>query len=109
MNAIQHAVALPPDEIVVDCAARRKILRKVAPLAVCAQDIHDPVYDRAHVGLPLAATASRWRNERFDKRPLVVRQVARVSQLDFGQFGRCASPRPVQAKTTAGEFLYGHG
>src|SRR4029077_8021651 len=61
MDAIQYAVALPPDEIVVDCAARRKILRKVAPLAACAQDIHDPVHDRAHVGLPLAATASRWR------------------------------------------------
>ena len=75
MDAIQYAVALPPDEIVVDCAARRKILRKVAPLAACAQDIHDPVHDRAHVGLPLAATASRWRNERLDKRPLVVRQV----------------------------------
>jgi hypothetical protein len=33
MNAIQHAIALPPDEVVVDRAVRRKILRKVAPLA----------------------------------------------------------------------------
>src|SRR5712691_5138113 len=33
MNAIQHAVALPPNEVIVVRAARRKILRKVAPLA----------------------------------------------------------------------------
>ena len=43
MNAIQHAIALPPDEVVVDRAVRRKILRKVAPLATGAQDIHDVV------------------------------------------------------------------
>ena len=81
MNAIQHAVALPPNEVVMDCAARRKILRKVAPLAAGAQDIHHPVHDRAHVGSPLAAAALRGWNERFDKRPLVIRQVARVSQV----------------------------
>ena len=40
MNAIEHAVALPPDEVVVDRAARRKILRKIAPLTIGAQDIH---------------------------------------------------------------------
>src|SRR5271169_5806078 len=37
MNEIQHAIALPPDEVVVDRAVRRKILRKVAPLATRAQ------------------------------------------------------------------------
>ena len=57
MNAIQHAVAVPPNEVVVDRAARRKIFRKVPPLAAGAQDIHDPVHDRAHVGSPLAAAA----------------------------------------------------
>jgi len=81
MNAIQHAVALPPNEVVVDRTARRKILRKVAPLAAGAQDIHDPVHDRAHACSPLAAAALRRRNERFDTRLLVIRQVARVSQV----------------------------
>ena len=33
MNAIQNAVTLPPNKIVVDRAARRKILRKVPPLS----------------------------------------------------------------------------
>src|SRR5271169_6038958 len=81
MNAIQHAVALPPNEVVVDCAARRKILRKVAPLAAGAQDIHDPVHDRTHVCAPLAATWFRGRNEGFNMPPLVIRQVARISQV----------------------------
>ena len=49
MNAIEHAVAVPPNEIVVHRAARRKILRKLAPLAAGAQDIHHPVHHRAHV------------------------------------------------------------
>ena len=81
MNAIQRTVAMPPNEVVVDRAARRKILRKVAPLATGAQDIHHPVHGRAHVCSPPAATWLRWRNEGFDKRPFVIRQVARVSQV----------------------------
>jgi len=81
MDTIQHAVALPPNEVAMDCAVRRKILRKVAPLTAGAQDIHHPVHDRAHVGSPLAAAALRWGNERFDQRPLVIRQIARVSQV----------------------------
>src|SRR5438445_2827704 len=31
INAIQHAVALPPNEVVMDCAARRKILPRLPP------------------------------------------------------------------------------
>ena len=81
MNAIEHAVAVPPNEVVVDRAARRKILRKVAPLAAGAQDVHHSVHHRAHVLLALAAARLRRRNERFDKRPLVIRQVARVAQM----------------------------
>jgi hypothetical protein len=81
MNAIQHAVAVPPNEVVVDRAARRKIFRKVPPLAAGAQDIHDPVHDRAHVGSPLAAAALRRRNEWFNTCPLVIRQIAWVSQV----------------------------
>src|SRR5579871_4468242 len=81
MNAIQGAIAMPPDEVVVHRAARREILRKGTPLAARAQDIHHPVHHRAHVGSPLAATWLRRRNERFDKRPLLIRQVARVPQV----------------------------
>ena len=81
MNTIEHAVALPPNKVVVDRAARREILWKVTPLAAATEDIHHPVHDRAHVGSPLAAAWLGWRNEWFDKCPLVIRQVARVSQM----------------------------
>ena len=57
---------LSPNEVVVDCAARRKILRKVAPLAAGARDIHDPIHDRAQVCSPLAAAWFRGRNEGFN-------------------------------------------
>ena len=81
MNAIQYAVALPPDEVVVDRAARWKILRKIAPLATGAQDVHHAVHNRTHVGAPLTSARLRRRNERLDIRPLVIRQIARVPQV----------------------------
>src|SRR6266849_3415769 len=81
MNAIQHAIALPPNEVVMDRAARRKILRQVAPLTAGAQDVHDAVHHRAHVLLALAAARLRRRHERLDQRPLVIRQVARIAQM----------------------------
>src|SRR4051812_31368 len=55
MNAIEHAVAVPPHEIAVHRALRWKILRKVAPLAAGAQDVHDPVHDCPHLLPPIAA------------------------------------------------------
>jgi hypothetical protein len=58
MNAIEHAVALPPHEVIVHRAARRKILRQIAPLTTSAQDVHQAVHYRAHVGAALA-TAGR--------------------------------------------------
>jgi hypothetical protein len=58
-----------------------QFLRKVAPLAAGTEYIHHPVHDRAHVGSPLAAALLGWRNKRFDRRPLVIRQIARVSQV----------------------------
>src|SRR5580658_8114855 len=87
MNAIQHAIALPPNEVVMDRAARWKILRQVAPLAAGAQDVHDAVHYRTHVLLALASARLRRRNERFDQRPLVIRQVARIAQMITIVFG----------------------
>src|SRR5499427_8059259 len=81
MNAIQHAIALPPNEIVVHRAARRKILRKIAPLATGTQDVHHAVHHRTHLGAALAPARLCRRNERFDVRPFIVRQVARVPQV----------------------------
>ena len=57
LDAIQNPIAAPPYEVVMDCAVRRKVLRKVAPLATGAQDIYHCVHDRTHVGPPLATAA----------------------------------------------------
>src|SRR4029077_11002070 len=81
MNAIEHAGALPPDEVVVPRAARRKILRNIAPLTTGAQDVHQAVHHRTHVGAALAAARPRRRNERRNNRPLLVREVAWVPQM----------------------------
>ena len=81
MNAIQYAVALPPDEVVVDRAARWKILRKIAPLAPGAQDVHHAVHNSTHVGAPLTSAGLRRWNERLDIRPLVIRQIARIPEV----------------------------
>ena len=81
MNAIQHTIALPPDEVAVHRAVRRKVLRQIAPLATGTQDIHHPVHGRPHVDPALATAGLGRRNQRFNIRPLVIRQIARVSQV----------------------------
>jgi hypothetical protein len=81
MNAIEHAVALPPHEVIVHRAARRKILRQIAPLTTSAQDVHQAVHHRAHVGAALATARPRRRNQRRNNRPLLVREVAWVPQM----------------------------
>src|SRR5215813_5761185 len=81
VNAIQHTIAVPPDEVMVDSAVRRKVLRKVAPLATGAQNIHHRVHDRPHVGPSLATAGLGRRNQWCNTRPLVIREVARVSQV----------------------------
>src|SRR5262249_25368369 len=81
VNAIQNPIAMPPQEVVVDRAVRRKVLRKIAPLATGAQDIHHGVGDRTHVGPTLATTGLGWRNQWCNIGPLVIREVARVPQM----------------------------
>jgi hypothetical protein len=61
-------------------AARRKILRKVAPLATGAQGI-TPFMTARMFGAALAAARLRRWNEWLDIRPLVVRRIARVPQV----------------------------
>ena len=81
MDAIQHAINAPIAEVSIDGAARRQILGKVTPLASRAQHVHDGVERLSHVCFAPAASPPRRRNERFDMRPLLIRQVARVSQM----------------------------
>src|SRR5208283_4753078 len=81
MDTIQCAVQAPVAEITIHRAARRKILRQIAPLASRTQQVQDGVERLPHVRLAFAASPPRRRNERLDKRPLLIRQVARISQM----------------------------
>src|SRR5271166_6454178 len=87
MDAIQRAINAPIAKVTIDGAARRQILGKVTPLASRAQHVHDGVERLSHVGFASAASPPRRRNERFDMRPLPVRQVARISQMIALVFG----------------------
>jgi len=80
MDAIQRAIDAPIAEITIDGAAQRKILGKITPLASRAQHVHDGVERLSHVCFASAASAPRWRNERFDMRPLLIRR--RQRKLD---------------------------
>ena len=81
MNAVQRAIAIPPRKIIMQRAARRKVIWNVAPLAAGAQDVHDTIHDCAHIRPSLAAAAFSGRYQRLDMRPFLIRQVARISQM----------------------------
>jgi hypothetical protein len=68
-------------EIVEQRAARRKIFRDRSPLTARTQNVHQPIDHVAHDNRPLAAATLAGRNQRFDKRPLIVGQIARITQL----------------------------
>jgi hypothetical protein len=81
VDAIQRAVVAPQVEIIKKRAARWQVLRDCTPLASRAQNIHDPVHHFAHVNVALVAAALGWRDQRFDMRPFIVRQITRISQF----------------------------
>ena len=81
MNTIEHAVARPFPEIIIDRAMWRKILWQLPPLATRAIYIADRVEHLAHVRLALApARAGRW-DHRLDDSPLLVGHITRITSL----------------------------
>ena len=85
MNAIQRAIAVPPDEVVVDRAASRKIFRKVAPLAAGAQDIHDPIHHRGARCVLMHRAARRDQFARIEPVRRIVQLL--VGRVDVGADG----------------------
>ena len=77
----QRVVIVPTNQIVIQGAFRWQILRNIAPLTPCAQHIHDPVDDLAHIDFAVSAAALGWWDERFDERPLCGGKVAGIAQL----------------------------
>jgi hypothetical protein len=59
----------------------RQVLRDRTPLASRAQNIHDPVHHFAYIDAALVAAALGWRDQQFDVRPFIVRQITRISQF----------------------------
>lgn len=80
MDPLERAVPLPALKVTEQRAARRKILRDRAPLTPCAEDVEQSIDDLTDIDPALVAAALRRRNQRSDHRPLLVRQIARVSQ-----------------------------
>ena len=89
MNAVQGAVVVPAEKVIVDCAARRQILRQRCPLTTGAEDIHHPIHHGSHINSPLVPAPLGWRDQWADQRPLLVRQVTRIAQM------AAVIPRPV--------------
>jgi len=81
VDAIESAIGLPAQEVIVHRAARRKIGRNRRPLTPGSQNIHDTVDNCAFRDSALVATLLRWRDQRPDDRPLFVSQIARIAQL----------------------------
>lgn len=80
MDAFQRAVPAPEIKIVEQRAARRKVFRDRPPLATRAQDIHDAVHHFPQIDTAsVAAALGRW-NQRRNERPVLFRQIARVTQ-----------------------------
>jgi hypothetical protein len=81
VDARERAVVAPQIEILVKCGARRQILRDRAPLAVRAQQVHQYFNQIALVPVSPIAASLRGGNERPQKRPFRVRQIAGITQL----------------------------
>ena len=81
MDPIEHAIARPFPEVIIDRGVRGKIFWQLPPLATHAIYIADRVEHLAHVGLTLApARAGRW-DHRLDDSPLLVGHITRITSL----------------------------
>jgi hypothetical protein len=79
MNPIEHAVARPFPEIIIDRGMRRKIFGQQPPLATRAIYVADCVEHLAHVRLALAPTRASLRDHGLDDNPLLLAHITRVT------------------------------
>jgi hypothetical protein len=98
VNVLQRAVVIPQIEIIEERALGWKVFGNIAPLTARAQYIHNPVDDLAHIDFSLSPAMFGRTNQRRDVRPLLVRQIARITQLVtivFGAVLACPHRRPL--------------
>ena len=79
MNTIEHGVARPFPEVIIDRGVWRKIFWQLPPLATRAIYIADCVEHLAHVCLALASACAGRRDHRLDDSPLLVGHIARIT------------------------------
>src|SRR5262249_10215874 len=79
MNTIEHAIARPFPEVIIDRAMWRKILWQLPPLATRAIDIANCVEPLAHACVALASARASRRDHRLDDSPLLVGHITRIT------------------------------
>ena len=70
----------PQIEISMDGRTRRQVFRNGPPLATCRQNIHEAVHHLAHDHRAFVAAALGGRDQRLNKRPFVISQIAGIAQ-----------------------------
>ena len=85
MNALQRAVPISTQEIIVHREHGQQVFGQGAPLAAGPQDIENPVHHLPHIHLaqvyrPFAPAALGRRDQRRDQRLLGIAQFARISK-----------------------------
>ena len=81
LHAHEGAIPVPQVEIVIDCGARRQILRDRPPLAASTQHVKQRIDDFPQVHPALVAATFGRRDERSDKSPFLVRQITGIPQI----------------------------
>src|SRR5262245_43506592 len=92
-HLLPGAVVPPTGEVIVDGALGQKIVRQHVPLATRPVEVQDRVDDLAHVDAACAPAMLGWRNQRFQDRPLFVREVRRIRLPWLGRHGCSPAPR----------------
>jgi hypothetical protein len=81
MQPLQRTVAGPSDEVLVDRAPGRQVLRDGAPLTPGAENLHHPVRHLTNIDRALVAAALGRRNQRPNLAPLRLAQFALVARM----------------------------
>ena len=96
VHAREHAIAIPADHVIMHDALGGEILRQLAPLASSRQHVENCVQQEARIGNPMTPRRLRRRHQRRDQRPLLVRQIARITAV-LALVGRSVIVRPHSA------------
>ena len=81
MDLLHRSIIRPIREVAMHRTPGRQVLGQRPPLAACRQYIHNAVDHLANDNLTTTAAMPRWRDQRLEHRPFLVRHVARVTEM----------------------------